>query len=131
MLLSVSHDTVVSNKHEEWIRHYYVIFQQLEVPTVTDNLYTQTMISQEVLGIFFSPASKSKKNGELMFGDYDRLVTTSSVNYVPLVTTFPASEFWSINQSISYSETTIMLSAAGIVDTGITLIPITTSELCV
>ena len=27
MLISVSHDTVVSNKHEEWTRHYYVNFQ--------------------------------------------------------------------------------------------------------
>ena len=27
MLISVSHDTVVSNKHEERTRHYYVIFQ--------------------------------------------------------------------------------------------------------
>ena len=26
-LISVSHDTVVSNKHEEWTRHYYVNFQ--------------------------------------------------------------------------------------------------------
>ena len=28
MLISVSHDTVVSNKHEERTRHYYVNFQQ-------------------------------------------------------------------------------------------------------
>ena len=29
-LISVSQDTVVSNKHEEWPRHYYVIFQQYQ-----------------------------------------------------------------------------------------------------
>ena len=28
MLISVSQDTVVSNKHEERTRHYYVIFQR-------------------------------------------------------------------------------------------------------
>ena len=28
MLISVSHDTIVSNKHEEQTRHYYVNFQQ-------------------------------------------------------------------------------------------------------
>ena len=28
-LMSVSHDTVVSNKHEEQTRHYYVNFQQV------------------------------------------------------------------------------------------------------
>ena len=27
MLISVSHDTIVSNKHEERTRHYYVNFQ--------------------------------------------------------------------------------------------------------
>ena len=27
--ISVSHDTVVSNKHEERTRHYYVIFQHV------------------------------------------------------------------------------------------------------
>ena len=27
MLISVSHDTIVSNKHEEQTRHYYVNFQ--------------------------------------------------------------------------------------------------------
>ena len=27
MLISVSHDTAVSNKHEERTRHYYVNFQ--------------------------------------------------------------------------------------------------------
>ena len=29
-LISVSYNTVVSNKHEEQTRHYYVIFQQDE-----------------------------------------------------------------------------------------------------
>ena len=33
MLISVSHDTVVSNKHEEQTRHYYVNFQQYTWPT--------------------------------------------------------------------------------------------------
>ena len=32
MLTSVSHDTVISNKHEERTRHYYVIFQHLPLP---------------------------------------------------------------------------------------------------
>ncbi|KAF8551967.1 acid protease [Imleria badia] len=98
----------------------------LEVPTVTDNLYNQRTISQEVLGVFFSPASESSNNGELMFGGYDSSVTTSSVNYVPLTTTFPASEFWGIDQSISYGSTTILSSTAGIVDTGTTFILIAT-----
>ena len=31
MLISVSHDTIVSNKHEEQTRHYYVNFQHLSL----------------------------------------------------------------------------------------------------
>ena len=31
-LISVSHDTIVSNKHEEWTRHYYVDFQHPSDP---------------------------------------------------------------------------------------------------
>ena len=30
-LISVSHDTVVSNKHEERTKHYYVIFSTLHL----------------------------------------------------------------------------------------------------
>jgi saccharopepsin len=99
-----------------------------QVPTVTDNLYSQGTMLQEVLGTFFAPASESEENGELMFGGYDSSVTTSSMNYVPLTTTYPASEFWGIDQSISYCGTTILSSTAGIVDTGTTLILIATGE---
>ena len=35
-LISVSHDTVVSNKHEERTRRYYVNFQQWAVPVATE-----------------------------------------------------------------------------------------------
>ena len=42
-LISVSHDTIVSNKHEEWTRHYYVNFQQgacglIQTNNLPDNL---------------------------------------------------------------------------------------------
>lgn len=41
----------------------------------------------------------------------------------PITTTSPASEYWCVDQSISYDNTTaIFSSAAGIVDTGTTLV---------
>ena len=98
----------------------------LKVPTVTNNLYSQGKISQEVLGVFFSPASESNCNGTLTFGSYDNSVITGPVNYVPLATTILASQFWGIGQSISYDNDTILLSTSGIADTGTTLILITT-----
>ncbi|KAG8220707.1 aspartic peptidase domain-containing protein [Butyriboletus roseoflavus] len=93
-----------------------------QVPTVTDNLYTQGKIAQEVLGVFFAPVSEPDSNGKLTFGGYDSSAITSAVNYVPITTTFPASAYWGIDLSISYAGTTILPSTAGIVDTGTTLI---------
>ncbi|KAG2069578.1 acid protease [Suillus decipiens] len=89
------------------------------VPTVTDNLYSQDIIGTEVLGVYFAPGGSA---GELTFGGFDSSKTTSSVNYVPLTTTSPASTYWGIDQSITYGGSTILSTTAGIVDTGTTLI---------
>ena len=99
------------------------------VPTVSDNLFSQGTISEEVLGVYFTPAAETS-NGELTFGGYDESVIDGPVNYVPLATTLSASNFWGIDQSISYGNTTILSETAGIVDTGITLIVIATGECC-
>ncbi|EJU06274.1 family A1 protease [Dacryopinax primogenitus] len=96
-----------------------------EVPTVTDNLYTQGTISEKVVGIYFQPpqgTSEAQINGELTFGGVDTTKTTSAITYTPLTTTEPASYYWGINQSITMGGTTIMATTAGIVDTGTTLL---------
>ena len=98
------------------------------VPTVTDNLLSQGTISEEILGIYYVPASESTSTGELTFGGYDNSAITSSVKYVALTTTPLASLYWGIDQSITYGGSTILSSTAGIVDTGTTLILIATSE---
>ncbi|KAH9913361.1 aspartic peptidase domain-containing protein [Fomitopsis serialis] len=75
----------------------------------------------------FPPAtSESDANGELTFGGTDSSKYTGSINYVPITTTSPASEYWGIDQSISYGSWPILKSSAGIVDTGTTLILIST-----
>ncbi|KAG2156904.1 acid protease [Suillus bovinus] len=93
------------------------------VPTVTDNLYSKGTIGTEALGVYFVPGGGA---GELTFGGSDSSKMTSSVNYVPLTTTSPASNYWGIDQSITYGNTTILSATAGIVDTGTTLILIAT-----
>ena len=40
-LISVNHDTVVSNKHEERTRHYYVIFQHF----VLNEMWVRVVLS--------------------------------------------------------------------------------------
>ncbi|KAG1837236.1 acid protease [Suillus subalutaceus] len=93
------------------------------VPTVTDNLYSNGNISTEAIGVYFVPGGGA---GELTFGGFDSSKTTGSVNYVPLTTTSPSSEYWGIDQSIAYGNSTILSATAGIVDTGTTLILIAT-----
>lgn len=97
-----------------------------EVPTVSDNLRSQNAISEEVLGIYFIPAAETSKSGKLTFGGYDDTATLTPPLYVPLTKTSPASEFWGVNQSVSYGSDTILSSTAGIIDTGTSLILLAT-----
>lgn len=101
------------------------------VPTVSNNLLSQEKISEEVLGVYFNPATNQNKSGELTFGGYDESAVISPVQYVPLTKTSPASRFWGFDQSISYGNETILPLTAGIVDTGSTFIMIASSESCV
>ncbi|TFY59343.1 hypothetical protein EVJ58_g5834 [Rhodofomes roseus] len=97
------------------------------IPTVTDNLYSQGTISTEVLAVSFEPTtSDSVTNGELTFGGTDSSKYTGSITYVSLTSTSPASEYWGIDESISYGSESILSSTAGIVDTGTTLVLIAT-----
>ncbi|TFK51248.1 aspartic proteinase [Heliocybe sulcata] len=97
------------------------------VPTVTDNLYSQGTISTEAIGIYFAPTtSESVANGELTFGGADSSKYTGSLRYTSLTSTYPASEYWGIDQTVTYNGQTILSSTAGIVDTGTTLVYIAT-----
>lgn len=96
-----------------------------QVPTVTDNLFSQGTISTESIGIFFEPASEGS-TGELTFGGVDTSQTTSGIAFTPITTTSPASAFWGVDQSINYGGTTILSTTAGIVDTGTTLVLLAT-----
>ncbi|KAG1783686.1 aspartic peptidase domain-containing protein [Suillus placidus] len=93
------------------------------IPTVTDNLYGQGTISQNVVAIFFEPPTSPKViNGELTFGGTDATKYTGSIAYTPISPYGSASDFWGINESITYGTTTILSTTSGIVDTGATLI---------
>ncbi|KAF8910133.1 aspartic protease [Gymnopilus junonius] len=98
------------------------------IPTVTDNLFSQGTISAHEIGISFEPSiTGDDLNGEITWGGTDSSKFTGSITFIPVTSTSPASEFWGINQSIRYGTSTNILSTtAGIVDTGTTLILLST-----
>ncbi|KAI0685799.1 acid protease [Cytidiella melzeri] len=97
------------------------------IPTVTDNLFSQGTIANDLIGISYEPTTTDgQSNGELSFGSVDESKITGDVNYVPITSTSPANAYWGIDQTISYGKTTILDSTAGIVDTGTTLVLIAT-----
>ncbi|KAJ7354299.1 family A1 protease [Mycena albidolilacea] len=98
------------------------------VPTVTDNLFSQGTITGNVVGISFEPTTtEDDVNGSLAFGGTDSTKFTGSIAFTAVTSTSPASEYWGINQSVTYGSTSILASTAGIVDTGTTLIYLATN----
>jgi cathepsin E len=94
-----------------------------EIPTVTDNLFAKGIITSNLIGVSFEPTTVDEiENGEITWGGTDSSKFTGSIEFIPLTTTSPASEFWGINQSIKYGTTSILATTAGIVDTGTTLV---------
>ncbi|KAG6817906.1 hypothetical protein H0H87_012374 [Tephrocybe sp. NHM501043] len=98
------------------------------IPTVTDNAFSKGLITANEIGIYFQPTTVEEVvNGELTWGGVDTTKITGSITYAPVTSTSPASYYWGINQSITYStSTSILSSTAGIVDTGTTLLYIAT-----
>ncbi|KAF8626022.1 hypothetical protein AX15_005112 [Amanita polypyramis BW_CC] len=94
------------------------------IPTVTDNAYNQGFLRVNKIGISFEPTVlPSTVNGELSWGGIDRRKFTGPITYAPITSTFPSSLYWGIDQSITYGDSTdILTDASGIVDTGTTLI---------
>ncbi|KAJ7274233.1 acid protease [Mycena rebaudengoi] len=92
------------------------------IPTVTNNMLKQKLISSECVGISYIPTtSANAANGSLSFGCPDSSKYTGDLNYVPITKTSPACNYWGIEQTVSYGTETILPPCAGIVDTGTTL----------
>jgi len=101
------------------------------IPTVTDNLFAQGAISSNSIGISFEPTTSLEvTNGEMTFGGTDSTKFTGNISFAPITSTPPSSEFWGIDQRITYGNGTPILNlTAGIVDTGTTLLLIATDAM--
>ncbi|KAG0052558.1 hypothetical protein BGZ83_002436 [Gryganskiella cystojenkinii] len=103
------------------------------IPTPVDNLYKNGQISTNSVGVYFkaiTDGSTQETNGEVTFGGVDSSKYSGSITYVPVTKTSPASEYWGIDvSSITYGSTKVTSTVHGIVDTGTTLILLSTSAI--
>ncbi|KAG2073325.1 acid protease [Suillus decipiens] len=101
-----------------------------QIPTVANNLHTQNIntVPVDVLGIFFQSLSGSplEPGGQLTFGGADSTLYNGNIAYTPITNSESARDYWAIEQSITYGNTEILRTTAGIVDCGFTLIGIAT-----
>jgi len=98
------------------------------IPTVTDNLYQQGKISQNLVALYFEPTnSTSVTNGEVIFGSTDSSKYTGNITYLTITKTDPADGYWGVDASFRYGSTSVILdTTAGALDTGTSLIYIAT-----
>ncbi|RPD60612.1 aspartic peptidase A1 [Lentinus tigrinus ALCF2SS1-7] len=96
------------------------------VPTVTDTAWSSGLLDDYEVGISFRPSNTyDNKNGQLTFGGVDATKYTGELHYTPITSTKPASAFVGVDQSLIYGDVypkVILDNAAGILDTGTTLI---------
>ncbi|KAF8999441.1 family A1 protease [Cyathus striatus] len=78
-----------------------------EIPTVTDNLYSQGQIHNNLVGIGFKP----------YFSNLTILKFAGQLNYTPRTTRSPSKNYWGIDMSVNYGSTSLVIYGAGIVDT--------------
>ncbi|KIJ65377.1 hypothetical protein HYDPIDRAFT_110424 [Hydnomerulius pinastri MD-312] len=93
------------------------------IPTVMNNLISQGLLEEQILGVYFAPAtSYSDTNGALTYGGIDTSLYEGELTYTPVTETYPAAYYWGINvtESTYGAYTVIPASTAGIVDTGTT-----------
>ncbi|KAG2069707.1 acid protease [Suillus decipiens] len=98
------------------------------IPTVTDSLFGQGTISENVIGIFFQPyiSPLLENTGQITFGGTDPTKYNGNIGYTPIVNIRGSQSFWGVNSRITYGNKVILRSTAGIVDCGTTLILIAT-----
>ena len=102
-----------------------------QVPTVMDNLYNEGKISKRVFGIGFKPVTISEGTGKgvgISFGEVDNEAFNGDISYASIPDSGPASAFWGLHASFSYKDQSIQSRQSGILDTGTTLVLLSTSS---
>lgn len=102
------------------------VSNETEIPTFLNNLHSAGHISDEVLGVYFTPLhgnNTKEGGGQLTFGGTDPTKYFGTIAYSPLSTQPSFSNYWSISLSnFTYGGKRLNGVSSAIVDTGTTLI---------
>ncbi|KAL4260087.1 Catalase [Pleurotus pulmonarius] len=97
------------------------------VATFSDNLASEGSIQHKVVGIYYAPTLMGgEDNGEITFGTFDRSKCSGELKFMPITTTSPSNKYWGIDASITYNNEVLLALTAGIVDTGTSLVLLST-----
>ncbi|KAG2370077.1 family A1 protease [Suillus spraguei] len=93
------------------------------ISTITDSLFDQGIISQPLVSLCFQPSARGRNDdGVLTFGETNPALYVGDIAYTSITKTEGASNYWGIDQSITYGTAEISRRTAGIVDCGTTFI---------
>ncbi|KAG2066162.1 family A1 protease [Suillus decipiens] len=96
------------------------------IPTVTDYLVAQGSITRSIIGIFFRPiGANAAVYGTLTFGGSDSS-THDHLQFTDMTTTAPSSQYWGVDQWITYANTLVLDLTAGIMDSSSTFLYLAT-----
>ncbi|KAJ7254603.1 aspartic peptidase domain-containing protein [Mycena rebaudengoi] len=93
------------------------------VPAFTDALLCQRNITNPLFSLFLRPTLKEDEvNGVLTFGDIDATEPTGEVTFAIVNTLNASTQYWGIDQNVTYGARTILSSAKAIIDSSTTLV---------
>ncbi|KAG2078819.1 acid protease [Suillus decipiens] len=100
------------------------------IPTFTDFLMSRGYILRAFIGMFFQPidanpqpvGSNPHDYGELGIGGGTDTDLHDYISYTGITATAPSSQYWGIDQRITYAGGVIQVKTAGVVDSGCTFL---------
>lgn len=93
------------------------------VPTITDNLFSKGVITQNVVSLSFQPSTAvGTVNGQITFGGVDTTRYTGSLTYSGLTTKYPANAYWGVDAAVTYGSNVLLYGHPTIIESGLTLV---------